>query len=580
MTVSQWADNYRILSREESPNAGHWNTDNTPYLRAIMDTFTDKTTQIVTFLKPSQVGATECAINICGYTIDRSPCRIFYVMPDEDLAKDFSVDRLQKALSHTPSIARKLGKADKSKALAIRFEGGFIRLTGANSPAKLASWAIPRVIMDEVDKYPKWAGREANPISLVKERTKNWSWRKIMVMSTPTTEYGYVYKSFVASEIHYDYQVPCPECMKYQVLDFKNLKFPTEINERRLASETYYECPYCKAHIKDKHKMTMLRRGKWVSRELLDYAPKTVGFKLNTLYSPWVRWGEVAMEFLKSKDDPSALMNFVNSWLGEPFKSKASYVKAKTVLQHKTHLKAGICPKDTLLLTAGVDVQKGYFYWVIRAWGVKMKSSKIANGTAVRFEDLMFQLNQYFPVEGSNNKLQVTLIAIDTGYRTTEIYDYCYDYYPLIIPVKGLKSLKTGYFRRVSLDNMKNKTMYNRLPVDMKLYEVDTNKYKDMIMYRLNKEVGSDGSWAVDADTDQEYAEMITAEQKVPDENGNEVWKQIGARPNHYLDCEVYAYLAGDVMGIRTMQAPLEEPSYEENGNSSGYSAGVYKPFG
>ncbi len=108
-----------------------------------MDTFTDKTTQIVTFLKPSQVGATECAINICGYTIDRSPCRIFYVMPDEDLAKDFSVDRLQKALSHTPSIARKLGKADKSKALAIRFEGGFIRLTGANSPAKLASWAIP-----------------------------------------------------------------------------------------------------------------------------------------------------------------------------------------------------------------------------------------------------------------------------------------------------------------------------------------------------------------------------------------------------------------------------------------------------
>ena len=100
-TVSEWADHNRILSREESPSAGLWNTDNTPYLRAIMDAFTDKTSQVITFLKPSQVGATEAGINICAFTIDRSPCRLLYVMPDEDLAKDFSVDRLQKALKNT-----------------------------------------------------------------------------------------------------------------------------------------------------------------------------------------------------------------------------------------------------------------------------------------------------------------------------------------------------------------------------------------------------------------------------------------------------------------------------------------------
>ena len=101
-TVSEWADHNRILTREESPSAGLWNTNNTPYLREIMDTFTDKTTQICTVLKATQLGFTEAAVNICGYTIDRSPCRIFYVMPDEDLAKDFSVDRLQKALKNTP----------------------------------------------------------------------------------------------------------------------------------------------------------------------------------------------------------------------------------------------------------------------------------------------------------------------------------------------------------------------------------------------------------------------------------------------------------------------------------------------
>lgn len=66
LTVSEWADKNRILAREESPTSGKWNTENSPYLRAIMDTFTDNTTQITTFLKPSQVGATEAGINICG----------------------------------------------------------------------------------------------------------------------------------------------------------------------------------------------------------------------------------------------------------------------------------------------------------------------------------------------------------------------------------------------------------------------------------------------------------------------------------------------------------------------------------
>ena len=240
--MSEWADTNRILTREESPSAGLWNTDNTPYLRDIMDTFTDKTTQVTTVLKATQLGFTEAAVNICGYTIDRSPCRIMYVMPDEELAKDFSVDRLQKALKNTPQIAKKIEAADRSKALVVRFPGGFIRLSGANSPAKLASWPIPRVIMDEVDKFPQWTGREANPVSLVKERTKNWPWRKILVGSTPTTEWGYVYRSYMESEIHYQFYVPCPECGHYQTLKFHSLKFPTVIDDQRLSRETYYEC--------------------------------------------------------------------------------------------------------------------------------------------------------------------------------------------------------------------------------------------------------------------------------------------------------------------------------------------------
>lgn len=539
-----------------------------------MDSFTDKTTQVTTFLKPSQVGATEAGINICGYTIDRNPCRILYVMPDEDLAKDFSVDRLQKALKNTPSVAKKISGADRSKALMVRFTGGFIRLAGANSPAKLASWPIPRVIMDEVDKYPLWTGREANPISLVKERTKNWPWRKILVMSTPTTEYGYVYKAYQESEAHYRFYVPCPECGHFQVFEFKNLKFPNTDDEYRLSHETYYMCEKCKHHIHDRDKIGMLRKGKWIADEKLSFTPKTVGFRLNTLYSPWVQFYECAREFLKSKDDPTQLMNFVNSWLGEPWKSKTAQVKARQVLDKKADVPAGIVPRWAQMLTAGVDCQKGYYYWVIRAWGSGMRSQKIANGDAQTFDDIISIMNTQWPIEGSDKILMVRLCAVDSGFESERIYDLCYENYPLTIPVKGLNHKISKYYQVKQLNPGDHGSRWVQSQL---LYEVDTNKYKDLIYYRMNKPVGNAGSWDVDADTDEEYADMITAEQKVLDGN-EEVWREISsARPNHYLDCEVYAYVAADVCNVRLLQEQKIEVPQARQESSGGYT---YSPFG
>ena len=561
-TVSEWADHNRLLTREESPTAGLWNTENTPYLRDIMNVFTDKTTQVTTVLKATQLGFTEAAINVCGYTIDRSPCRIFYVMPDEDLAKDFSVDRLQKALKNTPNIARKIESADRSKALVIRFPGGMIRLSGANSPAKLASWPIPWVIMDEVDKFPQWSGREASPVSLIKERTKNWPWRKILVGSTPTTEWGFVYRSYMESEAHYQFYVPCPECGHYQTFQFKNLKFPTVVDDRRLIRETYYECENCHHHIRDKEKLLMLRKGKWQPDEELGYKPKLVGFKINTLYSPWVAFADVAKEFLRSKDDPAALMNFVNSWLAEPWKSKSAEVKAKAVLDKKTKIPSGIVPSETLILTGGVDRQQGYFYWVIRAWMPKMGSMKIANGSAETWDDVKRIMDQFWPVENSDRKMQVILYAVDSGYETEDTYDFCYYAYgdaQVAVPVKGASQALVGYYKRTKLQpNIEKGRNWQRT---MDLFEIDTNKVKDFIFYRMNKELGEEGCWMVDADTDEVYANMITAEHKVRD-GDKEVWRLIGKKDNHYLDCEVYNTVAAMIMNVQNMQteSPEEMP--------------------
>lgn len=52
MTVSQWAERYRILSKESSAEAGVWRNDRTPYLTEIMDAFTDHKVKKISVLVP------------------------------------------------------------------------------------------------------------------------------------------------------------------------------------------------------------------------------------------------------------------------------------------------------------------------------------------------------------------------------------------------------------------------------------------------------------------------------------------------------------------------------------------------
>ena len=47
MTLSQWADEYRVLPQGASALPGRWKTDNAPYQREIMDAITDITVQKV-----------------------------------------------------------------------------------------------------------------------------------------------------------------------------------------------------------------------------------------------------------------------------------------------------------------------------------------------------------------------------------------------------------------------------------------------------------------------------------------------------------------------------------------------------
>ncbi|MGG1613504.1 phage terminase large subunit family protein [Paenibacillus phoenicis] len=548
LTVSEWADRFRVLDSKTSAEPGPWSTDRTPYLRGIMDAFTDPRIEEIIFVKPTQVGGTESLNNMLGYVIAQDPSPALVVYPMLDLAEYTSKNRLQPMVKLSPALSERY-KDEDSKVLELQFDGMYVVISGANSPASLSSRPIRYLFMDEVDKYPKSAGKEADPRALARERTKTFTYnKKIIQTSTPTLKNGPIWQAWEAADVKMQYYVPCPHCGQFQTLKFKQIKFNSELSREEARATAYYECEFCSSPIRDTHKPLMLRGGEWRTESGSTRPGTKTGFHLNAIYSPWVRFGDMVYEFLISKRTPEELMNFINSWLAEPWENTQVKLNSDKVLEKSSGYEEGIVPDRTILLTGGVDVQKDRFYYTIRAWGENMTSFNIRHGVVETWTQIEDVMNiSYCSRDGT--EYFVNLCAIDSGYNADETYDFCARNSEWAVSVKGSNTRLDNKFKLSKIDR-EEKGMYG-----ISLYHVDGNFYKDFISNRLARKPDETGGWYVYENCDLEYADQVTAEEKVIEKSGRreiEVWRpKTSHADNHYLDCEVYAAFAADCLGIR-----------------------------
>ena len=85
--VSTWADAKRILP-PTSAEPGRYRTARTIYLKEIMDCLSVASPyETVVFMKPSQCGATEAALNFCGYVIENAPGVLLFVNPTDSASR-------------------------------------------------------------------------------------------------------------------------------------------------------------------------------------------------------------------------------------------------------------------------------------------------------------------------------------------------------------------------------------------------------------------------------------------------------------------------------------------------------------
>lgn len=562
LSASQWAEENRVLP---GTNAipGPWRNSVTPYLTEIMDAFSEGDGEEIIFVKPTQVGGTSAFENILGSLICQDPGPAMVVYPSDELGERTVEARLEPMIRGCPALSA-LYQEKESKKLRLKFRDMTVYLTGANSPADLASTNIRYLFLDEVDKYPGATRKESDPVSLAIERTKTYTTnRKIFLTSTPTLRTGRIWREKEAADCERHYFVPCPRCGEFIELKFAQLKWPgkAEVPERRdRAARAVYRCQCCQGVITDRDKLRMLQAGRWQTVRGVSRGAKSVAYWLSTLYSPFTSFADIAEAFMNAKDDPELLQNFANSWLAEPWEDTRLKTSAELVLERRTETPEFVLPEWTRLLTGGVDVQESSFYWTIRAWGEDMTSQNVAHGQVLSFDQITQIMNREFFKENGERML-VNLALVDSGDQTDYVYQFCLYNSDWALACKGVAAMQANY-RITSINKAGSRAN------GMQLVLMDGGKYKDMIAARMRRENGA-GSWMVHRDCDLDYAEQVTAEHKIAQKSGGKTvlrWTpKMSHAANHYLDCECMAACAAEIMGVRSLgkEAPEEAPPEE-----------------
>jgi len=260
LSLSEWADRYRILSSESSAEPGQWITVKAPYEKEIMDAISDAGTPRVVVQKASQMGITDCLLNAIGYFVDMDPCPLLMVQPTIELAEAFVTDRFRPMVRDTPRlrglVAEPRARDSQNTLRRTSFKGGFLALGGANSAASLSGRSVRVAFLDEADRYPLSAGTEGNPVALAIARTTAFWNRKIVIASSPSIK--------GASHIEREMEHSTQDAPKYRWLAGK---------------------------------------GQWRVHQPLDQLGRPItthGFHLSGLVNPWLDWSNLGIEYARA----------------------------------------------------------------------------------------------------------------------------------------------------------------------------------------------------------------------------------------------------------------------------------------
>lgn len=559
LSVSEWADKERRLSKKGSAEPGPWHTDRNPPLKEPMDCLSIRSPiKDVVLMFPVQFGKSEIGLNVLGYSMEHNPGPIMVCLPSEVSQNKWINQKLNPMIEETPAVQVILTTQNSRNSSNTKefkdFIGGQLYLEHAGSSSRLKSTSVKILIVDELTEFAANLITGDDPLMLLEDRTSAFpATFKRLYISTPGI------KGICRTEELYEksdkrqYFMPCPHCNEEIIFEWAGLHWSGT------GHDAHYVCPECACIIEEHYKTEMIKKGRWIATNKQDVqiktlAPQMRGYHINALYYQiglGPRWAALVDMWLQSYNDLSRLKSFLNSRLAITWEDPAMRaVKMNIIAERAESYKLRVAPLGVAAITAGVDTQDDRLEVHITGWGIGMASWTLDyvvlwgdpadDAVWVALTDLINR-----PIEHINgHRIPIMATAIDAGgHRTEAVKNYVRQQLirrPMVI--FGAIPNNAPVLSRPKPQDINYRGQYVKHGVHIQ--HVGTVGIKNVLFGRLatdQEKTIEERRVHFSEDLPREYFSGLTSETFDP--RANRYIKKRGAR-NEPLDCFVYSYAA------------------------------------
>ncbi len=456
--ADKWAEETIYLPKKVSTFEGDFSFALIPWLREIVASVNDPDCKSGVFVCGTQSAKTTAAKIIALYATTVLRINAVWLWPKAELGRSFSLTKFKPTIEASAKLRRFIpSNSDLFKNLEIHFEGGgVLNFVGSHSKVDSKSRSAGLVVSDEIDDCAAKTENDADPITLLQERTKTFIEAKEYRFGSPTIASRPAWQNFLLGDQRH-YFMPCPACGVWQSLELRDQVWTLEgitaplaagepmpahvvaratgrsgdfhlrwdpaarIGDRDwdfdlVAATSRYHCVACD------HAITQQEKNHFVETESCRWVPtvraKVEGrrsWRLPALYPLWpgTTFAANATKFLQTHHTVAGEQSYENNWRARPYgrghdTSDREQLLKLARLIFGDHVLGERKGDKTLLM---VDVQRHYVIW---AWfGFSASSVHLLNVGTARDPEA---------IQAVDDELGPDFVFIDSRYRANEVY--------------------------------------------------------------------------------------------------------------------------------------------------------------
>jgi hypothetical protein len=288
-----------------------------------------------------------------------------YLLPTKTGAIPFVQARIDPVIESNKQLQSRFGSVD-NRLHKQSTNGVNLYVRGTNILRELQEIPVDFEIWDEYDRMVLENMEDA------RHRLDGSEFRRLVVLSTPTVDgYGvYAEDGWDFSDQH-RWEVPCPDCGRYQVLNFEDPEFDySSVKLGDKPEECVVECAFCEHEISDLERRQMNATGRWTAFNL---DGRVRGYHISQLNSPTQPLYEIMKGYFAGQRDSRKMKSFWNQNMGRAYTALGDKITAELLdkCRAKGYQLGGI-PNSSLAI--GIDVGTLIHVW---CWHMSPQKQKM-----------------------------------------------------------------------------------------------------------------------------------------------------------------------------------------------------------